>query len=104
VKHAMKLFPLIILMGLLIGLAGCASTDKRASTGEVFDDTVLTTKVKAAIMKDSSLRSSEISVETYKSVVQLSGFVSTQEQVDLAMLLARDVDGVESVVNSMLVR
>lgn len=103
-KHAMKLFPLIILMGLLIGLAGCASTDKRASTGEVFDDTVLTTKVKAAIMKDSSLRSSEISVETYKSVVQLSGFVSTQEQVDLAMLLARDVDGVESVVNSMLVR
>ena len=103
-KHAMKLFPLLVLMGLLMGLAGCAATDTRSGTSEYIDDTVITTKVKAAIFNDSSLRSSEINVETFKSVVQLSGFVSSQTEIDTAVLLARNVAGVESVVNSMLLR
>lgn len=103
-KYALKLFPLLVLAALLMGLAGCAAQDKRASTGEVIDDTVITTKVRAAIIGEESLRSSEIKIETFKSVVQLSGFVSSQEQINTAVSIARNIDGVESVVNSMRLR
>jgi osmotically-inducible protein OsmY len=103
-KHAMKMAPFIILMGLMMGLAGCASKDTRSSTGEYIDDTAITTKVKAAIFNESSLSSSEINVETFKSVVQLSGFVSSQSDINTAVLLAQNVSGVESVVNSMRLR
>lgn len=99
-----KYFPLLAVIGLLAVLAGCASTETQSGTGEYIDDTVITTKVKAAIFNDSDLTSSEINVETFKGVVQLSGFVSTQEQIDRAIVLARDVAGVESVVNSMRLR
>ncbi len=103
-KYALKTFPLLVVIGLLIALAGCSSTDTRSSTGEYIDDTVITTKVKAAIFNDASLSSSQINVETYKSVVQLSGFVTSQAEIDTAVSLARNVAGVESVVNSMRLR
>ena len=56
---------------------GCASTATHEATGEYVDDTVITTKVKAAILNEPSLKSAEINVETFKGVVQLSGFVSS---------------------------
>jgi osmotically-inducible protein OsmY len=62
---------------MLVTVMGCAATSKQESTGEYFDDSVITTKVKAAIFNEPSLKSAEISVETFKGVVQLSGFVST---------------------------
>ncbi len=103
-KHAISVFPALVVIGLLMALAGCASTDTKSSTGEYIDDTVITTKVKAAIFNDSSLSSSEINVETFRSVVQLSGFVSSQAEIDTAVALAQNVAGVESVVNSMRLR
>jgi osmotically-inducible protein OsmY len=85
----------------LASLLGCASTTKQEGTGEYVDDTVLTTKVKAAIFNEPSLKSAEINVETFKGVVQLSGFVSSQANIDKAVQVARSVPGVDSVKNAM---
>ena len=86
---------------LLASLLGCASTPKQEGTGEYFDDTVITTKVKAAVFSEPSLKSAEINVETFKGVVQLSGFVSSRADINKAVEVARSVKGVESVKNDM---
>ena len=83
---------------------GCASTSKSESTGEYIDDAVITTKVKAAIFNEPSLKSAEINVETFKGVVQLSGFVSSQANVNTAVVVAKNVSGVKSVKNDMRVK
>jgi osmotically-inducible protein OsmY len=88
----------------LMSVAGCASTETRSSTGEYIDDTVITAKVKSAIMSDSDVKFTEVNVETFKGVVQLSGFVSSREEINRAVALAREVDGVTSVKNDMRVR
>jgi len=80
---------------------GCASTAKQEGTGEYVDDTVITTKVKAAIFNEPSLKSAEINVETFKGVVQLSGFVSSPAAETTAVDVARRVGGVKSVKNDM---
>lgn len=82
-------------------MVGCASTSKQEGTGEYFDDSVITTKVKAAIFNDSSLSAAEINVETYKGVVQLSGFVRSREDETRAVRLARSVPGVKEVRDNM---
>ena len=69
---------------LLAGLAGCASTSKSEGAGEYVDDTVITTKTKAAIFNEPTLKSAEINVETFKGVVQLSGFVKSQSDSSCA--------------------
>jgi osmotically-inducible protein OsmY len=86
------------------GLMGCAATATHESTGQYVDDTALTTKVKTAIFEQPTLKSAEINVETFKGVVQLSGFVSSQDNVNLAMATARGVKGVSSVKNDMRVK
>ena len=85
----------------LASLWGCASTSKQEGTGEYVDDTVITSKVKAAIFSDPSLKSAEINVETFKGVVQLSGFVNSREDINQAVQVARGVQGVVSVKNDM---
>lgn len=85
----------------LITAAGCASTQKQESTGEYIDDSVITGKVKAAILDDPSLKVAEINVETFKGVVQLSGFVNSQADINRAVEIARSVRGVTSVKNDM---
>jgi osmotically-inducible protein OsmY len=80
---------------------GCASTAKQEGTGEYVDDTVITTKVKAAILNEPTLKSAEINVETFKGVVQLSGFVTSQAAENKAIEVARTVGGVKSVKNDM---
>ena len=85
-------------------MLGCASTPKQESTGEYFDDSVITTKVKTAIFNEPSLKSAEITVETFKGVVQLSGFVSTQSDIQKAVEVARSIKGVTSVKNDMRVK
>jgi osmotically-inducible protein OsmY len=89
---------------LLASLLGCAGTSKKEGTGEYFDDTVITTKVKAAIFNEPSLKSAEINVETFKGVVQLSGFVSARDNINKAVEVARSVAGVTAVRNSMRVK
>ena len=85
-------------------MVGCASTAKKESTGEYVDDTVITTKVKAKMLEEPGLKSAEINVETFKGVVQLSGFVSSQANISRAAELARGVKGVTSVKNDMRVK
>ncbi len=80
---------------------GCASTSKHEGTGEYVDDTVITTKVKAAILDTPSLKTNEINVETFKGVVQLSGFVGSKADINQAIEVARKVNGVKSVKNDM---
>lgn len=82
-------------------LAACTSTPHSESSGQYIDDTTITTKVKAAVLADSSLKSAEINVETFKGRVQLSGFVNSQADIDRAVALARGVKGVQSVANDM---
>ena len=87
---------------LVVSLAmGCASTPMHEGTGEYVDDAVLTTKVKAAIFNEPTLKSAEINVETFKGVVQLSGFVNSQGDIGKAVEVARGVAGVKSVKNDM---
>lgn len=93
------LFFSAMLLGLI--LAGCSSTAKQASAGEYIDDTVITAKVKTAIFNDENLKATEINVETFKGVVQLSGFVTSQANVDRATTVARGVKGVKSVKNDI---
>ena len=88
----------------LFTLVGCASTSKQSSTGEYVDDSVITTKVKSLLAGDDFFKSFRISVETYKGVVQLSGFVNTQDAVDKAGQIARSVKGVQSVKNDLIVK
>ena len=94
---------LAILAGILFVAItlGCASTAKQEGTGEYVDDTVITSKVKTAILNEPTLKSAEINVETFKGVVQLSGFVSSQAAESKAIEVARTVGGVKSVKNDM---
>jgi hypothetical protein len=85
----------------LIATVGCASGPKTSGTGEYIDDSVITMKVKAAIFNDPALNVAEINVETFKGVVQLSGFVISQEAATKAVSVARTVAGVTSVKNDM---
>jgi hypothetical protein len=94
---------LVVLM-LLATFVACASTPKHESAGEYVDDSVITTKVKSLIAADDFLKSFQISVETFKGIVQLSGFVDSQQAVDKAGQIARSVKGVQSVKNNLIVK
>jgi osmotically-inducible protein OsmY len=100
-KRFSRFFSVLILAISLITVAGCASTPRHEGTGEYVDDSVITTKVKAMLFDEPNLRSGQINVETFKAVVQLSGFVSTRADMERAMEVARSVKGVESVKNDM---
>jgi hyperosmotically inducible protein len=89
---------------MLITLVACASTRTQESTGEYVDDSVITTKVKSLLAEDDFIKSFQISVETYKGTVQLSGFVNSRKAVDKAGEIARSVQGVKSVKNNLIVK
>jgi hyperosmotically inducible protein len=98
---------LISMVGVLAitGLAGgCAATPTHDSTGEYVDDTGITTRVKTALLKDDVVKSFEISVQTMKGVVQLSGFVDTADQKAAAGHDAAAVNGVVDVHNNLIVK
>ena len=100
----LKRFSAFFFAVLLASMLGCASTSKSEGTGEYVDDTVITTKVKAAILNEPSLKVAQINVETFKGVVQLSGFVRSQADINKAVEVARGVGGVKSVRNDMRLR
>lgn len=99
-KHH-QIISAIFVTSILLTTVGCASTPKKEGTGEYVDDSVITTKVKAAIFNDPTLKSAEINVETFKGVVQLSGFVNSQADIAKAAEVAGMVKGVISVKNDM---
>jgi osmotically-inducible protein OsmY len=88
----------------LVSVVACAPTAKKEGTGQYIDDTVITAKVKAALIEDPLTKAIEINVETFKGVVQLSGFVSSQAASKRAEELARGVAGVKSVKNDMRIK
>jgi osmotically-inducible protein OsmY len=97
----LKRFHAVLAALAMATVLGCASTSKSEGTGEYVDDSVITTKVKTAILEEPTLKSAEINVETFKGVVQLSGFVASQAKVDKAIVVAQQVGGVKSVKNDM---
>ncbi len=91
----------VFLTVLFASALGCSPTPQKESTGEYVDDSYITTKVKASILNEKTLKSSEINVETFKGVVQLSGFVNSRADINRAVEVARSVKGVKSVKNDM---
>ncbi|WP_284336861.1 BON domain-containing protein [Comamonas sp. NoAH] len=88
----------------VIGAAGCSVARNQQSVGSYVDDAGITTAVKAKFAEDKTVAATSISVETMKGVVQLSGFAKSQAEKDRAESIARDVKGVTSVRNSIVVR
>jgi hyperosmotically inducible protein len=103
-KSTTKRFAAFLFAIALVSVFGCVSTATQEGTGEYIDDSVITTKVKHAILHTATLKSGEINVETFKGVVQLSGFVRSQENIDTAAAVAGRVKGVKSVKNDMRVK
>jgi osmotically-inducible protein OsmY len=92
----------IIFLAVSLALVGaCASTENQEGLGEYVDDSVITTRVKAAIFKEKLLSVADINVETFKGVVQLSGFVNSHYEETLAVTVAKGVSGVKSVTDAM---
>lgn len=100
----LKIFGIFLLSLSLINLSACASKPNQEGTGEYLDDSVITTKVKAAILGDKTLKVAEINVETFKGIVQLSGFVNSAEDINTAVRITRNISGVVSVKNDMRVK
>lgn len=103
-KQLNKFLSVVFLAVSLGSVVGCASTTQKEGTGEYIDDSVITAKVKAEIFNEPTLKSAEINVETFKGVVQLSGFVGSQADINKAAEIARSVKGVTSVKNDMRVK
>jgi osmotically-inducible protein OsmY len=95
---------LSVLLGLFTVFQGCAASQTHQSTGQYVDDSVVTSKVKAAIVNDLALKGFQISVKTYQGVVQLSGFVDSAQNANKAADLARGVNGVTDVKNDLIVK
>lgn len=100
-KNFIKFIAAFFIVLALMTAAGCASTKTTEGTGEYVDDSMITSKVKAAIVNEPTLSSAEINVETFKGVVQLSGFVNSRADITTAVSVARSVGGVKSVKNDM---
>ncbi|WLS77050.1 BON domain-containing protein [Erwinia pyri] len=104
----MKLFKMlsgmVIAAVVALTVSACAPTPTKEGTGGYLDDTVITTKVKTELLKDDSLKSTEINVETFKGRVQLSGFVSSAASASRAVQITRSVKGVTSVTNNMQIK
>ena len=99
-----RILKFMVCIGLLTAFLGCAATQKQESTGQYVDDSVITTKVKAAIFNEPTLKSLEINVKTYQGVVQLSGFVDSDQSVKKAGEIAEGIEGVKSVKNDLIVK
>jgi len=99
-----RMFKFLICIWLITLSLGCAATQKHESTGQYIDDSVITTKVKAAILDEPSLKVFQINVETYQGVVQLSGFVDSAQSIKKAGEVAGSVEGVKEVKNDLIVK
>lgn len=83
---------------------GASSLALGETTGQFIDDATITTKVKAALLSDSKLKATKVSVETNKGTVQLSGSVENSDQKAEALRVANEVNGVKSVKDNLTVR
>lgn len=103
-KKINKIFSAVFIAVALVYAVSCSPTPRQESAGEYVDDSFITSKVKAAIFDDPALKVAEINIETFKGIVQLSGFVSSQTAANRAVEVARGVSGVRSVKNDMRIK
>lgn len=103
-KTVQKLLAALFISTALALSFGCASSGKQSSTGEYVDDSVITSKVKTRLIEDQALKAFQIDVETFRGDVLLSGFVDSPEQISKAVEVAKSVDGVKAVKNSLIVK
>jgi osmotically-inducible protein OsmY len=103
-KIAQRLITAVFTGALAITAVGCTSTPSEKTAGEFVDDAVITAKVKASLANDPQVKAREISVETFKGDVQLSGFVADPADAQKAVEIARGVNGVVSVKNDIRVK
>ena len=103
-KHVNRSLSLIMCLVFVVALISCAGSRTSESSGQYVDDSVITTKVKSALLADPDIKSLDIGVETFKGVVQLSGFVNNADQASKAVEIAKSVKGVRSVKNSLVVK
>ncbi|HET8905045.1 MAG TPA: BON domain-containing protein [Saccharospirillum sp.] len=103
-NHIKTVFSAMLAILLLTTVIGCAGSATQESTGEYIDDTWITTKVKASLVDDPDVKAREVNVETFKGVVQLSGFVESEEAMARAVAIAASIEGVKSVRNNMTIK
>lgn len=103
-ERVQRILKLLLCIGLITAFLGCAATQKHESTGQYVDDSVITTKVKAAIFGEATLKTLQINVETFKGIVQLSGFVDSAQSATKAGEVAGSVPGVAGVKNDLIVK
>jgi osmotically-inducible protein OsmY len=99
-----RILKLLVCIGLITAFMGCAATQKHESTGQYVDDSAITTKVKAAIFSDSALKVLQINVKTFEGIVQLSGFVDSEQSSTKAADVAGGIKGVAAVKNDLIVK
>ncbi len=99
-----RMMTILACLLLIASFSGCAATATRESTGQYIDNSVITSKVKAALFDEPTLKSMQINVESFKGEVQLSGFVDSAQSVKKAGEVARSVEGVVSVKNDLVVK
>ena len=102
--NQLKRFSAFFLAIVFLSALGCAGSPTQESTGEYVTDSWITTKVKAALTDDRQVKATEVNVETFKGVVQLSGFVNSDTAMYEAVRIARGIKGVTSVKNDMHVK
>lgn len=101
----MKIHLLALLLTLTpVVYSGCAGTATRESTGEYIDNTAITARVKTALASDELVRARDVQVETFRGVVQLSGFVESTAQKERAAQVAQSIQGVREVKNNLIVK
>ena len=102
--NPIKRFSALFLAVVFVSALGCAGSATQESTGEYVTDSWITTKVKASLAEDPQVKATEVNVETFKGVVQLSGFVSSRVALDQAVRMTRGIKGVTSVRNDMRIK
>src|SRR6185503_950344 len=103
-KNALKQLGWILCLAVSLGFLGCAGTQTKESTGEVIDNSAITAKIKAALVDDPMVSAMQIKVKSFRGVVQLSGFVDTEQQKERAQKIAEGIDGVREVRNDIVVK
>jgi hyperosmotically inducible periplasmic protein len=99
---ALTIFALSVVTANLI--TGCSTAHQQESAGQYLDSSVITTKVKSQLLADKYVKSLPITVRTYKSTVQLSGFVNNKLQKKRAVAIARKVEGVADVEDALIIK
>jgi osmotically-inducible protein OsmY len=102
--NMLQRFSALLIAAALVSVLGCATQSEPQSAGAYMGDAWVTTQVKTGILNEPSLKVTQINVETYRGVVQLSGFVDNAAAQAKAVEIAKAVKGVTSVKNDMRLR